>query len=97
MSNFFEHFPDDVREEIENWPQSVTHGRPSTYNLGCRGPLCRKANRERIALLSEKRRKAQGLPPTKRASGYAAVRARDAELNLFLELYLVWRTTTRVA
>ncbi|ANA85972.1 hypothetical protein BH766_gp02 [Gordonia phage Demosthenes] len=27
---------------------TLRHGSPGTYHKGCRGPLCRKANRERV-------------------------------------------------
>lgn len=98
MSNFLDNFPPDIREEIEQEDYlNLQHGRPNTYNMGCRGPLCRKANRESVARKVAKRRAERGLPPTNRTPEACLPRARDAELNLFLELYLVWRTTTQVA
>lgn len=40
--------PDDIREELEN-PEYITrkHHSRATYALGCHGPLCQKAERDR--------------------------------------------------
>lgn len=47
--------PVEVLEEI-NDPGYLNrvHGRPATYNAGCRGPLCRKMNRDRARQVYEK-------------------------------------------
>lgn len=41
-----------IREEVDNEIASpicdpAQHGRPIGYSLGCRGPLCRRSNRDR--------------------------------------------------
>lgn len=75
MVDLLELFPDDIAAEIEDERYlSSTHGRASTYNTGCRGPLCRMANREKTT------------PDAKRL--YKA-RERDDELKIYLAVYLV--------
>jgi hypothetical protein len=40
--------PPEVQAEIDQESfASYTHGLASTYHVGCRGPLCRKANRDK--------------------------------------------------
>lgn len=53
--------PDDVREELEN-PEfaSRKHYSRSTYALGCHGPFCRKAEKDRGRERNEDNAKAKG-------------------------------------
>jgi hypothetical protein len=44
--------PADVRQELSEYPGRKHHSR-GTYALGCHGPLCRKAERDRGRKRSE--------------------------------------------
>lgn len=61
----------DIREELNDRKfKSRTHGARSTYAQGCRGPLCKKAERDRARRKHEIKMLAQGksvspLPPRK--------------------------------
>lgn len=48
--------PEDIREELEH-PDYITrkHYSRATYALGCHGPLCRKAERDRGRARNEER------------------------------------------
>lgn len=48
--------PEDIRAELED-PEFITrkHYSRATYALGCHGPLCRKAERDRGRLRNEER------------------------------------------
>ena len=61
---------DQVDKELaDNSFAPSKHGTPSCYNKGCRGPLCRKAQRDRV----------------KRYQGSAAVNMFDEYLEARLE------------
>ena len=83
MNELLSFFPEDVAEEVmdERYLTS-THGKASTYNTGCRGPLCRMAQRERCAP-----------DPSRNTSA----RARDFELKAYLEFYLARKGETSAA
>lgn len=53
-----------------------THGRRGCVNAGCKGPLCRKFNRDRQRILYQ-----QSNPIAKRRRGVTS----DPELDLFLD------------
>ena len=56
-----EELPDDVREELSHPDYaSRSHYSRSTYALGCHGPLCRKAERDRGRGRNERRAKEDG-------------------------------------
>lgn len=83
MIDLLPFFPDDVAEEVTNERfLNSTHGRAGTYTAGCRGPLCRMAQRERV---------------TPEATRNTAARARDFELKAYLEFYLARKGETSAA
>lgn len=57
----WDNLPDDIREELED-PEysSRQHYSRATYALGCHGPLCRKAERDRGRNRNEQRAHARG-------------------------------------
>lgn len=70
-------FPDDVRDElIDQDFINRTHGRRATYAKNCRGPLCRKAERDRGFT---RQRSMAGLPP---AAAEPDTKARDRDVLL---------------
>lgn len=79
--------PDDVREELED-PRftSRTHGTRGTYarasdgGKGCRGPLCKKAERDDAQKKYAARRAARGMKAEEGKKDEKA-RARDEELS----------------
>ena len=76
-------FPEDVALEVTDpLYLTSTHGKASTYNTGCRGPLCRMAQRERI---------------TPEATRNTSARARDFELKAYLEFYLAHKGNVTAA
>lgn len=57
----FRNLPDDVKAELED-PEYATrkHYSRATYALGCHGPLCRKAERDRGRGRNERRARDAG-------------------------------------
>lgn len=83
----WDNLPDDVLTELKD-PRfaSRTHGTRGTYaratdgGKGCRGPLCKKAERDDGEAKYKRRREVQGKPHTVGEKNLK-VRARDAELT----------------
>lgn len=73
--------PDDVRDELSD-PEFInrTHGRRSTYAVGCRGPLCRKAERDEAERKYQRKRARLGAEPARTGLKDLKSRARDEEL-----------------
>lgn len=57
----WDNLPDDIREELTN-PEFISrkHCSRATYALGCHGPLCRKAERDRSRIRNEAKAEAKG-------------------------------------
>lgn len=83
----WDELPDDVKEEL-NDPRfsGRTHGKRGTYakasdgGKGCRGPLCRKAERDEAQIKYAARRARAGHRPARVGLKDDDVRARDEQL-----------------
>lgn len=53
--------PADVRQELSEYPGRKHHSR-GTYAIGCHGPLCRKAERDRGRKRTETKALSNGKP-----------------------------------
>lgn len=80
--------PADVLDEIQDEEYiNRTHGRRSTYAVGCHGPLCRKAERDRGR---PRMRVLRGLDPSDMEPDTKA-REDDVLLDRYLTWYIKWR------
>lgn len=76
----FSNLPWDVQLELSDpFYTDRTHGKKPTYQSGCRGPLCRKNERDTKRREYRARMKKLGKIVQDRAAG--AAQARDAELE----------------
>lgn len=83
----------DVRAEIED-PRFATrrHGSRATSALGCSGPLCKKAERDRMRKRNEEKAKAAGREFRPRSRKYD----RDALLEAVFEWHKIDLAVRRV-
>lgn len=80
-----ENLPDDVRAELEDEDYATRkHYSRATYALGCHGPLCRKAERDRGRDRNAKRANSEG----REYKPNSDVRLDDPELDEIVEWYL---------
>lgn len=80
----------DIRAELDN-PEFAnrTHATRSTYAGGCRGPLCRKSERDRARQRHEQKQKAKGVKVKP-----AAPRP-ERERDYFLRRVIYWHRHMR--
>lgn len=84
------HLPDDVRAELEDERfGSRQHYARATYALGCRGPLCRLAEKHRGRTRNEKKAKSEGREYIPLLD--ARKEQRDAELAPIVAWHLMQR------
>jgi hypothetical protein len=85
----WDELPEDVKKELED-PDFPTrqHYARATYALGCRGPLCRKSERDRGLRRNAQRAAEEGkeYKPVKR------VQSKDDDL---LDKIIAWHIATR--
>lgn len=91
----WDELPDDVKQELEDPRfEGRTHGIRGTYayakdgGKGCRGPLCRKSERDRGHERYDRKRRKAGFKPARVGLQDDEVRARD---ELLAEIQL-WHT-----
>lgn len=85
-----ENLPDDVREELEDEEYATRkHYSRATYALGCHGPLCRKAERDRGRGRNERRAKDSG----REYKPNPDIRLDDPDLDEIVEWYLESRVS----
>lgn len=86
--------PLEVRQELED-PRFInrTHYKRNTYDAGCSGPLCRKANREWMRIISMRRahRKGKLYKPNPRRRASLAGVIPEAVLDEIGKQYLLER------
>jgi hypothetical protein len=88
MIRTLDDLPEDVLDEISDERYiNRTHGRRATRAVGCNGPLCKKAERDRGR---NRMREVRGLEPLDDEPDTKA-RERDVILNRCLAWYLQWR------
>ena len=88
-----ETWPEDVRAELED-PSFITrkHYSRATYALGCRGPLCRKAEKDRGRERNEVKAKDRGREYRPKRNPLEA--KADREMDNIVEEYLLRRMKT---
>lgn len=92
----WDNLPQDVKDELlDEDPRfkGRQHYSRSTYALGCHGPLCRKAERDRTRRRTEARAKGRGKAyvPNLKLRETRKVEERDDELNRIIEWHLADR------
>ena len=87
----YETLPPDVREELEDERYSGrSHYSRATYALGCHGPLCTKAERDRGRKRNESRARAKGREYTP----FLAIRVDDRDE--LLEKIIRWHKSKKL-
>src|SRR6478735_2729430 len=79
--SFSEEIPEDIKAEILDKAYAArTHGNRACYAAGCRGPLCRKAERDRGIVRHREKKEEEGKPVTPKEKLHPA-RQRDRLLD----------------
>jgi|SRR6478736_2577318 len=79
--SFSEEIPEDIKAEILDKAYAArTHGNRACYAAGCRGPLCRKAERDRGLIRHREKAQEEGKTVTPKEAPHPA-RERDELLD----------------